>query len=199
MALVTMISKYNADYSKYETTGPHTLYVGAVLRTFSRCERIMSDVYANVSYAECWDAEKGAVIEWAYGNSEFGTHSAHLSVEVDATPETLAAVEAWKAAEEAKHLAAKAAADEAARVAELATPRKGKVVVVARGRKVKKGLVGEVIWMGWGRAFKDWLPAPMRAGVQPLDGGEVVWLDAKHLDVVAQDVESYVPAAKAAA
>lgn len=197
MALVTMVSEWTDG--KYVTTGPHTLYPGAVLSTFSRCERIMSDVYADVFYAECWDAEKGAVVERAYGNSEFGQNTAHLSVEVDATPETLAAVAAWKAAEEAKRAAAEAAAAEAARVAELAYPRKGKVVVVARGRKVKKGLVGEVIWMGWGNAFKPWLPAPMRAGVQPLDGGEVVWLDAKHLDVLAQSMESYVPAGKAAA
>lgn len=196
MALVTMISKYTADYSKLETTGPHTLFTGAVIRTLSRCEKIMSDVYADVSYAECWDAEQGKLVEWTLGNSEFGRHGNVISVEVDATPETLAAVEAWKAAEEIKRLAAVAAAKEAARLADLATPDKGKIVVVARGRKVAKGTVGEVFWVGVGRAFKPWLPAPVRCGIRVTNGQsplheETVWVEMKHLDVLAQSSEEY--------
>jgi biotin carboxyl carrier protein len=191
MALVTMVSTY--EDGTYTVTGPHTLYTGAVLRTFSRCERIMSDVYADVTYAECWDAEKGKLVEWAYANSEFGYHSHHLSVEVDATPETLAAVAAYKVKLEEAAAAAREAAKEAARQAELATPRKGKVVVVARGRKVKKGTTGTVIWYGAGKSF-GYGPAPMRAGVKDANG-EVHWVDAKHLDVLAQsESESAVAA-----
>jgi hypothetical protein len=191
MALVTMISDY-VD-GKFSTTGPHTLYVGAVVRTFSRCERIMSDVYADVSYAECWDAEKGKLVEWPYANSEFGYHTNHLSVEVDATPETLAAVAAYKAEKERQAEEARQAAREAARLAELATPRKGKVVVVARGRKVAKGTTGTVIWYGPGKSF-GYGPAPMRVGVKDA-AGTVHWLDAKNVDVVAQSAD---PASEAA-
>lgn len=198
MALETMVSNYDKVTEKYVTTGPHTLYEGAVLEVVSRCERIMSDVYANVSYAVCWDAEKGALVDWCFADSEFGYRTGHISVVVDATPETLAAVAAYKAAQEEERKARELASKEAARVAALATPEKGKIVVVARGRKVAKGLVGEVIWVGFGNAFKSWLPAPRRAGVKPLDGGEVVWLDAKHLDVLAQNESEYHVAQAAA-
>lgn len=194
MALVTKISDY-VD-GKYVTTGPHTLYVGAVLRTFSRCERIMSDVYADVSYAECWDAEKGKLVEWAYANSEFGYHTNHVSVEADATPETLAAVAAYKAKLAAEAAAAREAAKEAARKAELATPYKGKVVVVARGRKVAKGTTGVVVWYGAGKSF-GYGPAPMRVGVKDA-AGEVHWTDAKNVDVVAQSEAELATAPKAA-
>lgn len=193
MALVTMVGTY--ENGTYTVTGPHTLYTGAVVRLHSKCERIMSDVYADVTYAECWDAEKGALVNWAYSNSEFGYHNHHVSVEVDATPETLAAVAAYKAKLEAEAAAAREAAKEAARKAELATPYKGKVVVVARGRKVPKGTTGTVIWYGAGKSF-GYGPAPMRAGVKDA-AGEVHWVDAKHLDVLAQS-EAELAATKAA-
>ncbi len=193
MALVTMVSVWDAAKAKYDTTGPHTLYVGAVLGKVSRCERIMSDVYADVTYVQYWDATKGTVGEDQICTSEFGYHNAYISHEVDATPETLAAVEAWKAAAVAAQKASEERARQARVQAELDTPRKGKVAVVRRGRKVPKGTTGEVVWYGAGKSF-GYGPAPMRCGLKTADG-TVVWVDAKHCDVVAQSVTEMTVAA----
>jgi hypothetical protein len=177
-----MISKYEAG--SYVVTGPHTLFAGAVVRLFTREEQIMSDVWATVSYAECWDAVNGRLVSEAYSNSEFGYHIHHISVEVDATAETLEAVAAFKAEQVRKEAARKEAAREAERQVELKTPRVGKIVVVARGRKVPKGTTGVVIWYGPGKAYSG--PAPMRVGVKD-STGEVHWTDAKNVDVIETD------------
>lgn len=74
--------------------------------------------------------------------------------------------------------ARKAAAEAAAEAeAEARRPSYGKTVEVVRGRKVKKGTVARVFWLGetrWG-----W-----RVGLE-LDGGERVFTDAGNVEVRA--------------
>ena len=71
-------------------------YEGRVLSTHcDRNVRIMSDVWADRHYAEVWTGTKvQSVLTGVSGHS----HDAR-TVTVDATPETLAAVEAWREAE----------------------------------------------------------------------------------------------------
>lgn len=122
------------------------VYAGATLGTTGRDVRIMSDVWAWMTFARVWDGAK--VIEVPVGDSEFG---ADAKVVVDATPEVLAAVAAWEAAKAAA--AAKAAT--IAHVDRLVDYAKkvtvGKDVTVVKGRKVAKGTTGRVFWLGSGR------------------------------------------------
>ena len=112
--------------------------------------------------------------------------------EVDATPETKALYDAYEAERVAKAKAAemtrRAAEASAKAAAEASTPRKGRLVVVSRGRKVPRGTTGESIWYGPGKAF-GYGPAPMRVGVKTSDG-TVYWTDAKNVDVVAAATEA---------
>jgi hypothetical protein len=136
-------------------------YAGAVLGTVGKDVRIMSDVWAWVTYARVWD---GAAVKLVpVSNSEFGAHG---TVVADATPAVLAAVAAFEAAA--------AVAAEKARVAatvdyEIAVAMKvavGKDVTVVKGRKVKVGSAGRVFWMGDGRYG-------MRVGIELTDGNRV--------------------------
>ena len=168
-------------------------YEGRVLGTScSRNVRVMSDVWADLYYAEVWTGTE--VKEISIGNSEMGREA----VTVDATPETLAAVAAWREAEaERKRLEweAKAPEREAARLkaeaedrkrrlreakAYLNTPTKGSTVVVARrrGRNAPPlGTSGVVFWTGFSN-----MGTPRVGFKDPLN--ETHWTTEGNCDVV---------------
>lgn len=151
-------TEYPDGYGKPSVKVPRPTYDGAVLGTTGRDERIMSDVWAWITYARVWDGTK--VREVAIGNSEFGSDG---TATVDATPEVLAATAAWEAVKAAE----KAAADKARRLEEVlleaARVTRGKEVTVVRGRKVPKGSTGRVFWIGAGK----W---GTRVGIEPATG-----------------------------
>lgn len=158
--------------------------VGRVVGTVVRVERIMSDVWADVTYAVVWDGEDG-FYETSVYNSEFGAVGLdelgfHI-LEVDAPDGIKAYYECWKAMkeEEARVAAEKArVAREAERAAAAAKePRKGRKIKVVRGRKVPVGTVGECIWVGHG----DY---GLRVGLKTTDG-TVHWTAAKNVEAVA--------------
>jgi hypothetical protein len=109
------------------------IYVGKVLSVGEHNWYDDSDFYAYV-----WDESEGRAREYEYGSTRYGYYG---SAKVDATPEVIAKYEAWKAEENAKFQAEKAAK-------EAKTPGKGKIVKVVKGRKVLKGLQGVCIWTG---------------------------------------------------
>ena len=148
-------------------------WVGLVLRTETRTERIMSDVWADMTRAVVWDPATGSPSQVYLGNSEFGTDKV---ADVDATPETVAAYDAWKAARAAEAAAAEEARREERAAARLREVVRGCRAVVARGRKVAKGTEGRVFWIGNG-TFGP------RAGLET-DAGETVWVDLRNLDRV---------------
>lgn len=158
--------------------------------------RIMSDVYSNCYYATVWTGSE--VKEVSTGTSEFGSD---CKVTVDATPETKAAVKAWRDAKEAERLAAweaaaperearrlkEEAADRKRRIREakkyLNTPEKGDRVTVARRRGSKappKGTTGKIIWTG-----ESGMGTP-RVGILD-DSGAKHWTTAGNVDVLRTD------------
>ncbi len=170
-------------------------YEGRVIRTYVRRDvRIMSDVWADLYYAEVWT---GSSVESVSTGASGMSHDAK-SVVVDATPETLAAVAAWREAEaERKRLEweAKAPEREAARLkaeardrkrrlreakAYLNTPEKGSTVTVARrrGRNAPPlGTSGVVFWTGFSN-----MGTPRVGFKDPLN--ETHWTTVGNCDVV---------------
>lgn len=149
MAIVWTAEKAwaDADPAKYEGYEPYGDYygratvakrefVGAVLDTGEYNGYHDSDFYAVV-----WDGEKVKRVE--YATTRFG--DCGNSATPDATPEVKEAAAAYLA----KHaLAAYLGGFKAKVKAILGAVRMGSEVVVFKGRKVKKGTVGEVRWIG---------------------------------------------------
>lgn len=145
-------------------------YDGAVLRVETTCERVMSDVWEDLTYAIVWDAAAGCTarmfMRGGYSESE-------SEAVVDATPEVIAAYDAYmvEKARQASIIRTAILEDEAeARVREV---RRGCRAVVAKGRKVAKGTEGRVFWLG--ESAYGW-----RAGLET-DSGETVWTALSNL------------------
>lgn len=153
-------------------------HVGLVLTTVTKCERIMSDVWSDTTYAVVWDPETAAPRQVFLNCAEFGRNA---TAEVDATAEVVAAYDAWLAARAAEAKAADEARWEADAEARVRQVKKGHQVVVARGRKVKKGTIGRVFWIGPGNFGP-------RAGIET-DAGETVWTALDNLDRVLDKPE----------
>jgi hypothetical protein len=161
-----------APYARRARVGD-PMWIGLVLRVETQTERIMSDVWADVTTAVVWDPAKGAPSNVHIGDSEFG---AEKVAEVDATADVVAAHDAWEAAREAERVAAEEARREADAKARLHEVQRGCRAVVARGRKVAKGTEGRVFWIGQG-GFGP------RAGLET-DDGQTVWIALSNLDRV---------------
>lgn len=173
-------------------------HVGLVLGIEKKYDvRVMSDVWADITFAKVWDAEAGRPVLVALGNTEFGSSA---EAEIDATPEVVAAHDAWLADEKARKAAEDEARFEAGAETRLRSVTTGCRAVVARGRKVPKGTEGRVFWIGQ-NAF-GW-----RAGMKT-DAGETVWTALSNLDRVIpakpegmswQNFESHLAKIRAAA
>jgi len=146
-------------------------YDGAVIGQINREVRVMSDVWAIGHFAEVWTGSEVRLV--AVGDCEFGDYG---TIVPDATPEALAAASQWKARREEEKREAERR-ERARREEERAkVVAKGKRVIVARGRKVPKGIEGVVFWLGLGK----W---GHRAGIKT-KAGDVHWIAAANLDVV---------------
>lgn len=152
-------------------------YAGAVIEEYSQEDRIMSDVWAMVRYARVWDSEAGAPKVVRLFTWDFTSPGDMVTTTIDATPEVLAAYEAWKANEAAKAAKAEAARQAALVAWEAKQPRRGRTIKVVKGRKVPKGIVGVCIWIGDGYYGK-------RVGIKT-DDGEVYWTAATNVEAVA--------------
>ena len=109
-------------------------YVGCVIDTFERNGYQDSDFYAM-----CWDEEQGRVVTIEYDTTRC---PAGGTAEIDATEDTIRkAYRYYKAT-------AKALFDEIENERLAKKFSKGDEVVVVKGRKVAKGTVGKVFWIG---------------------------------------------------
>lgn len=154
-------------------------FEGAVLRVFYRETKVMSDVWANLQYAQVWDEEKQATRDISLG---WDTPSS--TAEVDVTPETQAKVDAFVALVARKRQERRNREAIRAALREHNEPRNGKQMVVARGRKVPKGTVGVVFWLGqdsYGNAKAGLRTSDEKDGHKWKD---VVWVAARHLEPV---------------
>ena len=109
-------------------------YTGCVLNIWERNGRDDSDFYATV-----WDEEKGKVIDVMYDTTRCGGFAC---AEIDATKETLRKAYRYFFNDARKFF------DEVANEAQARRIAKGCSAVVVRGRKIKKGTVGEIFWVG---------------------------------------------------
>lgn len=131
-------------------------------------EREYNGYHDSDFYMVVWNVVEGKPqsIEFATTRADCG---AAWGSKTDATPEVLAAYQAYKAAvDEANYQA---------RQEELAnTPAKGKTLKVVKGRKVKIGTTGVCIWLGNGQFGK-------RVGIKQ-SNGEVAWTALSNVEVV---------------
>jgi hypothetical protein len=152
-----------------------TFFAGCVVKTFTREERVMSDVYADVLHATVYNVEKDA-FEDVYVRAYFECDSGERGAAVDATPEVRDLYEAHQAVEEAKQHLLEAQRCRARMLAALKAPAKGRKVKVVRGRKVPIGTVGECFYLQDG----DFGP---RVGIKDADN-QVHWTAAKNVEAV---------------
>ena len=182
----------NAETGREEWVDDGVTHEGLVMGPGStREERVMSDVYANVTRVPVWDPVKGEPSEVATAyHFECGSRVGKATVDFDRTrPDYLAWI-AQRDAAAKKYAAEKAAREakekEARDRAEALPLEKGSEVVVTSGRKVPKGTRGVIIWMGSG----NYGP---RVGLKDASG-EVHWTAAGNVTTVVpgKDV-GYVP------
>lgn len=116
----------------YGKTEPE--YVGCVLWTYERNGYSDSDWYA-----VCWDEEKQEVVHIEYDTTRAGGGG---YAQIDATEEVLLKVYRYYKGIARKQFDSIWNQEQAKKV------RKEDTVRVVRGRKVKKGMVGKVFWLG---------------------------------------------------
>jgi hypothetical protein len=159
-----------------------TTHIGLVLATGEHNYHDDSDFFALV-----WNWEKGEPEEIGYGTTRGWTYPNGASV--DATPEVIAAYDAYRAS-------LTAAAKVRAKAVEAATPRVGKTVKVVRGRKIALGVTGVVTWVGTSKfggrpkylpSYLPFTETNLRMGIKLADGS-VVFTDRKNIEVVVEFV-----------
>lgn len=148
-----------------------TTHIGLVLRLGEHNWHDDSDFYAVV-----WNAEKGEPEKIEYATTRGWSYP--NSAREDASPEVVAAWTAWSEKMNAARVAAEA-------VTEAKALRRGKRVVVVKGRKVEKGTEGEVFWIGTDNWNK------VRIGIRD-NAGKVHWTAGSN--VVVKNWESFLPA-----
>jgi hypothetical protein len=145
--------------------------------------RIMSDVWANITYAVVYEPNgpegvgservlenhregygmlPGLFRRIEIGNTEFPIDREPIHVKVDATPEVQEIWEAYKAGEALRGRMSRYDADERAAAERRRTVERDCFVRVTRGRKVPQGTEGKVFWIGdsqWGTKVGIGLPS----------------------------------------
>lgn len=144
MSIIT-VSNYN---NENKTT---VEYTGRVVSTFLRCDRVMSDIYADVLYARVIkdDGSEMSVQCKAY----FECDPRDVRVTVDVTPEWIQLYNAKNTVNAAQDAVAAldrcASRDSEKAVARLLEPKRGeKIIVTRKGKAVKNGETGTCFWVG---------------------------------------------------
>jgi hypothetical protein len=159
---------------------------------WTREERVMSDIYADVTYITVWDPKacKPTDVALAY-HFDLGAYSRGLAtVDFDETRPDYVAYLAAREEAARKAEVARLKAEAEARVerakAKVLKLEKGAEVVVTSGRKVPRGTRGTVIWTGDG----NYGP---RVGIKDASG-EAHWTAESNVTVVLPGKDpSYVP------
>ncbi|KPL02541.1 MAG: hypothetical protein AMK75_02595 [Planctomycetes bacterium SM23_65] len=146
------IKRWKTYEDKKAGEPPTVSYEGRVLRKpWPECERVMSDIYADVMYTLVWDDEAGRAKK-LYLKACFECDVSAYECEVDASPEILVAHEANRKYEAALSRArkrlreARKAADYRERTHHEVA--KDKRMVVHRSYKeVRRGMEGIVFWI----------------------------------------------------
>ena len=142
---------------------------GLVLERKVRCERVMSDIYSDETYAVVHDPETGGTKDIHTGSC-FELFQGPWGRVVPDAEELLAKLR--KENEERSRAARERF--EAERV------EKGKTLCVVKGRKVPLGTTGECIWYGPSRYDRGG-----RVGIKD-ETGNVHWTSARNVEVVLE-------------
>ncbi len=141
------MARYLEEKTGSYTTNSNVLIAhdqGMTVSVFSRCERVMSDVYEYLTYAVSYvpseDTFKEGYVHGEYGSKAFAF--------VDATPEVVARYATWLVEQAAKREAAAREASKERALRELSEISRGREVKVVKGRKVPVGTAGQVFWYG---------------------------------------------------
>lgn len=173
-------SGYTREIKRQWTTHEGLVVSGS----YTRCERVMSDIYADVSYCMVWNPETGRTEAICLGHHfELCSTFGHATVDVDAATQATIdelAAEAARKAEVARKAAAEAATAKALVDAHNRVEH-GKVMRVVRGRKVPKGTEGRVFWMRDGRVGLALSDRKDARGYH----ADVAWVDASYLVAAA--------------
>ncbi|NBR66100.1 MAG: hypothetical protein EBT79_02270 [Actinobacteria bacterium] len=173
MAVQSLARSIPGDWTSPRVRTGEVTHAGRVLSIYTTIEQVMSDVWEYMTYATVWDDAEGRPTKVFLRGEGC---EAEAEAEVDATPEVVAAHDAWLAARVAEKVAAAEARLEEQAEARLREVQRGCRAVVARGRKVAKGTEGRVFWLG--RGTYGW-----RAGLET-DDGQTVWTALSNLDRV---------------
>lgn len=177
----------NAGCRNFDPLFMETTWVGCVVSLGEHNHYDDSDFFAMV-----WDDSAGMLREVEYATTRGWSYPNGASV--DATPEVLSKVEAWRQS-------VRDAANARREAEKAAFPSRGKRVRVVRGRKLAHGLEGEVFWIGPNKfdrsaryrnplaeamGFHEFDKGRFRVGIRFLDGTKE-FTAASNVDVVAAD------------
>jgi hypothetical protein len=170
----------------FEYQWAETVHVGCVLRVAYESCRIMSDVWGDRHFAIVWNEAEGRpenltldIIDYCGSYSDPVARSWYSwtsTAVVDATPEVVAAYEAYQAARREAETLGQFKLNLAEGERKAAEVCKGATVEVFKGRKVPVGTTGECIWVGDGRYGP-------RCGVRD-EHGEAHWTALSNVRVV---------------
>lgn len=142
---------------------------------YTRCVRVMSDIWSDEQFAQVWNPVTAQVEEVHIGGA-FELNTKWATVVVDAPAHITSLISTRQA--ERKAVEARKAEEEAAK-REVLAPRKDRTVQVVGGRKVPKGTKGTVFWM-------DAPTNPSRLGFK--DANDAThWVDARWCETVYAD------------
>ncbi len=116
-------------------------FTGCVVATFIREERVMSDVYANVTYAVVFNAEKNT-FENVQVRAHFELDSGTRSVEIDASADIKAMYDLHQEIQESESKLNQMKRRFASQIVAVKAPVAGRTVKVIKGRKVPVGTIG---------------------------------------------------------
>ena len=174
-------SSPDGGYGRRPIKREWTTHEGLVVsESWTQVERVMSDIYADVSYVNVWNPDTEKVVRVTIG-THFELGFTFGSPTLDASSEILD--EIARQAAEAKRLADEARErqrieDSRKRVeAKFHAPERGKVMEVVRGRKVPQGTVGTVFWVRDGRVGLATSDAKDERGRNK----DVAWVNAEYL------------------
>ncbi len=112
-------------------------FTGCVVATFVREERVMSDVYANVTYAVVFNADKNT-----FEDVQVRAHFETRSVVIDASEDIKAMYDLHQAIRESESKLNQMKRRFADQIVAVKAPVAGRTVKVVKGRKVPVGTVG---------------------------------------------------------
>lgn len=125
-------------------------FIGQVLSTFTKCNRVMSDIYADEYYANIWCPEERKVKQVQYNSSfELVPHDQRGICTIDAPEEVMRIATTSKIEQKLDCEIERFERKRKEAIAEFKSDmNKGDEVEVFKGRKVKVGTRGKIFWIG---------------------------------------------------